>query len=580
MSKVSVEQIKRESRGLRGRIVETMRSKASHFEESEIQLIKFHGSYQQDDRDKRAELRKQKLDKAWSFMTRTKMPGGLITAEQYLAHDDFADRLANGTLRLTTRQGIQFHGILMGGLKEVIASINKIGLTTWGACGDVVRNTMGPSAPIADAAHRDSQLLAREISDAFLARSSAYSDIWLDGEKVDLTGDPATNDEEVEEPIYGKVYLPRKFKIGIAVAPRNDVDIYSQDIGLVPHLEGDRVAGYTLVIGGGFGMTHGMVDTRPCLAKPFAYVACNEVVTVTEAIVKTQREYGNREDRKQARMKYLVEAKGIEWFRKEVRDRVACTLHPPKELHFDTVGDPLGWHEQGDGKLFCGVHVPQGRIRDVESGPYFKEAFRRIAGELGFPIRITANTNILFCDIKPEQKLALEKILDAHHIPRDDSFTEMRKMAHACVSLPTCGLGLAESERAFDKVLDRIDNSLRELGLEREPILVRMTGCPNGCARPYNADIAFVGRAPEKYAMYVGGSVRGDRLAGLEQKVITFDEIPAAVHALLEDFAKNRTEGEIFADYMARARSLGPRPDPEQFHVELAERQQRFRAEV
>ncbi len=575
MAKVSVEEIKRDSRGLRGLIEETLQSNASHFEEAELQLLKFHGTYQQDDRDRRAELRKQKLDKDWSFMTRTKMPGGLITAKQYLAHDDFADRLANGTLRLTTRQGIQFHGILKGGLKEIIASIREIGLTTWGACGDVVRNTMGPAAPLADAAHKDAQLLAQEISDAFLPRSQAYAQIWLDGEKIDLEGS-GDGPEEVDEPIYGKVYLPRKFKMAIAVPPRNDADIYSQDIGLVPHLEDDRVAGYTLLIGGGFGMTHGMVNTRPVLAKPFAYVARDEVVAVIETIVKIQREYGNRKNRKQARMKYLVESAGIDWFLNAVRNRVSCTLEAPKEVNFDTVADPLGWHEQGDGKLFLGVHVPQGRIRDVENGPRFKEAFHRIASEHDLPIRITGNTNVVFCDIDPALRESLDALLKEHRIPRDEDLTEMRKIAHACVALPTCGLALSESERVFDDVLDQIDRSLKELGLEREPILVRMTGCPNGCARPYNADIAFVGRSPGKYAMYVGGSIRGDRLAGLEMKTVTFDDIPGVVHTLLEDFATHKTKGESFTDYVARARDIGPRPTPEQFHVELSERQQRL----
>lgn len=576
MAKVSVEEIKRKSRALRGEIAPTLHSSASHFEEAEVQLLKFHGTYQQDDRDKRAELRKQNLDKAWSFMTRTKMPGGRISAAQYIAHDDFADKLANGTLRLTTRQGIQFHGVLKGGLKEVIAGINEIGLTTWGACGDVVRNTMGPAAPIKDAAHEDAQKLAQEISDAFLARSHAYSDIWLDGEKVELDSANTDGAGDEDEPVYGKVYLPRKFKMGIAVPPCNDVDIYSQDVAFVPHLSNGIVEGYTMLIGGGFGMTHGMVNTRPALAAPLAFVTRDEVVAVTEAIVKIQREYGNRKDRKQARMKYLVASAGLNWFRNAIRNRTGCTLHPPKDFTFDSVADRLGWNEQGDGKLFCGIHIPQGRILNRGDGVRFKDALRKIAGEFDFPISITANTNVIFCDIDPAQREAVDAILAEHRVPHVDDFTEMRKTAHACVALPTCGLALSESERIFDDVLDQIDASLVKLGLEREPILIRMTGCPNGCARPYNADIAFVGRAPGKYAMYVGGSIRGDRLAGLEHKVIALEDIPGAVESLLEDYAKNRNAGENFTDYVARTREVGPRPDPEQFHFELKERSERL----
>ncbi|MFV1995156.1 MAG: NADPH-dependent assimilatory sulfite reductase hemoprotein subunit, partial [Verrucomicrobiales bacterium] len=571
MAKISVEQIKRQSRGLRGAIAETLASRASHFEEAELQLLKFHGTYQQDDRDKRSELRKQKLDKAWSFMTRTKMPGGRITARQYLAHDNFADRLANGTLRLTTRQGIQFHGVLKGDLKALIAGIDEVGLTTYGACGDVVRNTMAPVAAIADAVHEDAQALATEISDAFLPRSCAYSEIWLDGEKLDPPGG-ANDEEQVEDPIYGRVYLPRKFKIGIAIPPSNDIDIYSQDLGLVPHVVEGALEGYTILIGGGFGMSHGKSETRPHLAKPIAYVIRRDVVGVIKTIVKIQREYGNRKNRKQARMKYLVASAGIPWFRNAIVQRNEATLHPPREFHFESVADPLGWHEQGDGKHFLGVYVPQGRIRDHESGPRAQSAFREIATTLDCPIRITANTNILFHDIENEEKAQVDAILAKHGVAPAESLTEIRKTAIACVSLPTCGLGLAESERVFDDVLDKIDDVLRDLSLESEPILIRMTGCPNGCARPYNADIAFVGRAPKKYAMYVGGSIRGDRLAGLEEKVVTEEEIPGRVRKLLEDFAANRVEGELFSDYLGRVRELAAEPGSEQFHLELTDR--------
>lgn len=572
MAKESVEDIKRESRGLRGEIVSTINSKASHVEEAEYQLLKFHGTYQQDNRDTRSERRKQKLDKEWIFMVRSKMPGGRMTAEQYILHDDLANNVGWENLRLTTRQGIQLHGIVIGELKTVIAGVVNSGLTTLGACGDVVRNTMGPASPIKDKVHEDCQKLTEEITEAFLPTTNSYTDIWLNGEKLNLDeGDPS---QDPEDPIYGKMYLPRKFKIGISVPPRNDVDIFSQDIGMAPYAPNGEVEGYNIWIGGGFGMSHGKEETRPFLAKPFAYVERKDVVEAVKGIVKVQRDYGNRADRKLARLKYLVANTTMAWFRNAVQERTEghIEFHELKEMEFDSVSDALGWHEQGDGKFFRGIHVSQGRIEDIEGGARYKTAFREIAEQLGHPMIVTPNCNLIVADVPEGEKDALDKILDKYAIPHGELFTATRQTAHACVALPTCGLALAESERVFGGMLDSVDDILRDLGLENEPILVRMTGCPNGCARPYNSDIAFVGRAPNKYAMYVGGSHRGDRLAGLYKKVITFDEIPGEIRSLLEDFAKGREEGESFTDYWDRTRERGEDPEASHFHVELAER--------
>jgi len=571
MSKGSTEEIKITSRGLRGTIAQALADPAiTHIDDSDSVLLKHHGSYQQDDRDLRAQLAKEKKDKAWSFMVRSKMPGGRVTAAQWLIHDDLCTKAA-GTIRLTTRQGIQLHGVLKGHLKEVIAGINRSGLTTIGACGDVVRNTMGPASPFKDFIHEDVQLLAQEISRRFLWRSSGYSEIWLDGEKLDLLSE-CQLPPEVEDPIYGKVWLPRKFKIGIAIPPRNDVDIFSNDVGLVPHVVNGAVEGYSLFVGGGFGMSHGQLATRPFLARPLGYVIRAGVAAAVEAVVTTQRDFGNREDRKQARLKYLVESRGIDWFRSEVQRRVpGVEILPVKEFRFDTVEDELGWHEQGDGKWFCGVYVSQGRIKDAD-GPRYRSAFREIAQSLRLPFVITPNANLIIGDIAPEQRAAVVAILAKNSVPFPAGMTATRKVAHACVALPTCGLSLSESERVFGSVLDGIDGILRELKLENEPILIRMTGCPNGCARPYNADIAFVGRAPGKYAMFVGGSIRGDRLAGLEKKVVALADIPNTVRPLLEDFAKNRVNGERFTDFWGRTRVNGEAPAPEQFHVEFTER--------
>jgi sulfite reductase beta subunit-like hemoprotein len=530
----------------------------------------------------RAERSKAKLDKDWSFMIRSKMPGGRITAKQYLIHDDLCTK-AMGNLRLTNRQGIQLHGVLKGGLKEVIHNVCHSGLSTMGACGDVVRNTMGPAAPIKDAAHADAQKLTEEISQRFLWRSTAYADIWLDGEKIDpeWIKDPEVNPEvravttapEGEDPIYGKIYLPRKFKMAVAIQPSNDVDLWSQDVSFIPHLVNGEVEGYTITVGGGFGMSHGQLSTRPFLAQPLFYVKRAHVVDATEAIVTTQRDHGNRTERKNARMKYTVQTMGIDAFRAEVQRRLpGIETFPAKELKFDTVEDHLGWHEQGDGKLYCAVYVSMGRIVDKENGPQYRSAFAELACTLDLPYIITPNTNVIIADIAPEQKDAVDAILAKHGVVHSDEMTRARKVAHACVALPTCGLSLSESERALPGIMDKIDPVLRELGMENEPILFRMTGCPNGCGRPYNADFGFVGRAPNKYAMFVGGSVRGDRLAGLEFKSVLGDDIPTKVREFLTAFKAERKDGEIFADWFARTRTTGEAPTPEQFHIELAER--------
>jgi sulfite reductase beta subunit-like hemoprotein len=565
MASKSVEEIKSESHALRGTIEETLHGESSHFTDDEYQLLKFHGTYQQDNRDERAARKNENLDKAWMFMVRSKLPGGALTAEQYLAHDRIAGDLGNGTLRITTRQGFQLHGVLKGDLKACIQRINDSGITTWGACGDVVRNTTGAPSPFKDEAHLDAQRLAKELSDAFLAKSRAYAEIWLNGESLNKeTGEP--------EPIYGKVYLPRKFKIGIAVPPRNDIDIYTNDLGFITHIKNGKVAGYTVVAGGGFGMTHGKTDTFPALAKPLFYVSREHAVKAAVAVVTAQRDYGNRTDRKHARLKYLIDERGVDWFRDEVLKRLDAPVEPPKKVHWNTVSDAYGWQEQGDGKLFCALWIEEGRIKDTPERKW-RSAFRKIAEEFRFPIRLTTNCNIIFHDIDPSLKKKVTEILINHGIPNPEDLTETRRLAQACVALPTCGLALAESERVFHLVLDEIDEILNDYGLTDEPILIRMTGCPNGCARPYNADIAFVGRAPGKYALYVGGSITGERLAGLQEKTIAIEDIPNRVRELLREFVENRRGNETFTSYWGRTHVNGPAPKPEQFHVEFAQRE-------
>ena len=572
MAARSVEEIKSESHALRGTIQESLLGDGSHFSDDEYQLLKFHGTYQQDDRDQRLPRKKKNLDKAWMFMVRSKLPGGALSAQQYLAHDRIAGDLGNGTLRITTRQGFQLHGVLKGDLQECIRRINESGITTWGACGDVVRNTTAAPSPFKDEAHLDAQRLAKELSDTFLAKTTAYAEIWLNDEHLN-------RETEDAEPIYGKVYLPRKFKIGIAIPPRNDIDIYTNDLGFISNVENGVVTGYTVVAGGGFGMTHGQTETFPALAKPLFYVAREHAVQAAVAVVSAQRDFGNRNDRKRARLKYLIDERGINWFREEVVKRLDAPYEPAKAVRWDTVSDVFGWQEQGDGKLFFTLWIEEGRIKDTQKRQW-RTAFRTIAEELGLPIRLTTNCNIIFHDIDPAEKERVTEILTAHGIPKPEDLTETRRLAQACVALPTCGLALAESERVFHLVLDKIDDILKDLELCEEPILIRMTGCPNGCARPYNADIAFVGRMPGKYALYVGGSVTGERLAGLQEKTVTLEEIPARVRALLEEFVQNRRANETFSNYWGRTHVNGPAPKPDQFHVEFTQRENKSLAGV
>ncbi|WP_018289958.1 NADPH-dependent assimilatory sulfite reductase hemoprotein subunit [Verrucomicrobium sp. 3C] len=566
-SQSPAEQVKASSDRLRGTLAEALRdAAATHFSETDAQILKFHGSYQQDDRDRRTERRKAGLDKDWIFMIRTKTPGGRLSAAQYLALDRLAETVGNGTLRITTRQGIQLHGIQKTDLRRAVSEIITSGILTWGACGDVVRNTVATPVPVADPIYREIQELAASLSQTFLSRSRAYSEVWIDGEPLPL-GEAGPTEEE---PIYGATYLPRKFKIGIALPPRNDVDVFSNDLGLIAHASGQEVEGYTLLAGGGHGMTHGLRQTQPHLAEPLFYVPKERVQEAAIAVVTAQRDYGNRQDRKRSRLKYLLLDRGIDWLRREVASRLSFAPEPPRPFSFTTVADPLGWHEQGDGKLFVGLFVENGRILD-RPGFRLRQALRQIAIDFGFPIRLTANGNLFLADIPCERKAQLDEFLAEYGVPTTLPTTAARSIAHACVALPTCGLALAESERVFPTVMEKIDRILEEFGLQEEPILIRMSGCPNGCSRPYNADLSFVGRAPGKYAFFAGGSLAGDRLAGLEKRSVGLEEIPDLIRGYLAAFARERLPEESFSQYWARTRPRGPLPSPDQFHDEAVE---------
>ncbi len=549
MAGKSVEDIKRESQQLRGTIAQELADPSPKFSDDNVHLLKFHGIYQGDNRDQRSTLRKQGLDLAYEFMIRSKIPGGVLTAQQYLVHDRLAQTLGNGTLRITSRQGLQFHSVVKGNLHEMMRGINESGIRTWGACGDVVRNVTASSAPLTDAAHQAVQQLATELSQAFYARSRAYSEIWLDGERL-----PEIEEDSPVGDIYGDVYLPRKFKFAIAIPPRNDVDIFTNDVGFVLHQKQGVVEGYTVVVGGGLGMTFGKLETYPRLASPLFFIRPEHALAAAKAIVSVERDFGNREDRKLSRLKYLIDSRGLDWFREEVIARMdGIKVDMPRVLRFRTMMDLLGWHEHGDGRWYCGVRIDGGRLNDFEHVKY-RSGIRALAERFQCEMRFTANHNILFCGLNESDRDEFDRIMAEYGIPQYDQYAVARRYSMSCVSLPTCSLGLAESERIFEGVMDKIEAILRELNLEDEAILFRLSGCPNGCSRPYNADFGFVGRAPGKYALYVGGSYVGDRLAQLEERQVELDEIPNRVRYYLEEFTLKRQFGEMFSDYWARTR--------------------------
>ncbi len=551
-SKSKIEAIKLSSSGLRGSIANTLASDATHFDETETQLLKFHGIYQQDDRDLRVANRKAGLEKAWSLMVRLNIPGGALTAAQWLDLDQLADTHANGTLRITTRQSIQFHVVAKRNLPGLIREINNALLTTLAACGDVQRNVMACPAPIDDEPHNAVRALVAEITRALLPRTGAYHEIWLDGERI------LTSRDESED-FYGEAYLPRKFKTGVALDTDNCVDIYSYDCGLVGLTEDSRLIGFNLLAGGGFGMTHRKPDTIARLASSIGFVPRERAVDAVRAVAAIFQDHGNREDRRHARLKYLLESWGVERFRAAVNDRLDGALEPSRPMRAPRQRDHLGPHEQGDDRHFFGVFVQNGRVRDTEESRQ-RTAFRQIAAELSPSVHLTPMQSILFGNLTSEQIDRLVEILREHHVPTEDRLTNARRYSMACPALPTCGLALAESERVAPAVFDAIADELSRLGLGDLDLNIRMTGCPNGCARPYNADIGLVGRKPGVYHVYVGGGLAGDRLADLYAADVAIDTVVETLRPLLERFRNERRKGEALGEFYQRLlHRKGPR---------------------
>jgi sulfite reductase (ferredoxin) len=542
MSKESkVESAKREGRHLRGTIAEQLHDGGSHFEGDDVTLLKFHGTYQQDDRDAR-KRRDESAEKAFAFMVRVALPAGALDADQYLALEEVADRWANGTLRVTTRQGFQFHGVLKRDLKATIAEVNHRLMTTLAACGDVSRNVMGCPAPVDDEVHQAVRAAARGIAERLRPASKAYHEIWLDGEKQVSTE---------EEPFYGDVYLPRKFKTGVALATDNCVDIWSQDVGLVAIANGRTITGFNVLVGGGLGMTHHKADTTARLAQPLGFVAAEHAVEAVRIVASIFRDYGNRADRRHARLKYLLAEWGMERFRAEFERRAEFPLSPAVELPSLPYHDHLGRHRQPDGRWFYGVFVQSGRITDI-GGQRLKTALHEIVTRLRPGVRLTGQQNVLLTDLDDAGVKAVETILREHGVTPAQELSAARRFSMACPALPTCGLAVADSERAIPEVLDRFEAELSALGLRDEPLTIRMTGCPNGCARPYTADIAFVGRSLGLYNVYVGGGLGGDRVVDLFRADVRLDELLDAVRPLLVRWAAERAPGEGLSDFYQR----------------------------
>jgi sulfite reductase (ferredoxin) len=542
----AVEGIKEASRQLRGTIGEELQKDSDHFSEQDKQLLKFHGSYQQEDRDARKNRKKEGVGKHYLFMVRCKIPGGRLTAKQYLAVDDLAGAHANGTLRFTTRQGIQLHGVLKSDLKQTIAGINACLLSTLGACGDVERNVMACPAPHYDGVHAQLQETAAILAAHLAPRSLAYHEIWLNGQPV---GEPDAVPDL--EPLYGKVYLPRKFKTGLALPEDNCIDIHAQDLGLLAIVENGTIVGYNLLVGGGMGMTHGNANTFPHLARPICYVPAGAVVGAAEAVVRLFRDQGNRADRKRARIKYLVHDWGVEKFREVLSGYIGGTLQPARPVQVHGFEPHLGWQPQGDGKWYFGLSIENGRVKD-EGRLRLRTGLRKIIERFQPALRLTPLQDILLCDLDAGARAEIESILEEHGIPRPDQISNVQKYSMACPAIPTCGLAISESERALPGIIDELEAELKRLGLEQEKLSVRMTGCPNGCARPYQSDIGIVGRSGDKFTLFVGGHVLGHRLNFQLKDLVHRDELLPTLVPLLEHFRTERQTGESFGDYCHR----------------------------
>jgi sulfite reductase (ferredoxin) len=556
MSKANVEVVKVESRGLRGTLAAEFANSEAFLTDEAKTLIKFHGSYQQEDRDARKNKDKTEGDgKNYQFMIRSRIPGGQMTAGQYLTHDDIASEFGNDTLRITTRQAFQLHGVIKHDLPGTIRRLNGALVTTFGACGDVVRNVMSCPSPTNDARQLAIQAIAEQLSTELLPRTQAYHQIWIDGTALVADEAPA----EIE-PMYGPTYLPRKFKVAIAIPGDNCVDVFTDDVGLIAIFaptdtqssEAEpQLIGFNLAVGGGMGQNHTDSETFARLADLVGFVTPDQVLETVKAVVTIHRDFGDRTNRKHARLKYVLHEWGVEKFRTELQSRVPFAVQDAKPMPAFHVHDHLGWNDQGDGKWALGIPVENGRI--VDRGDFrLRSGLRTVIETYQPAVRLTAQQNILLTDIVPENRAAIDALLTEHNVLNVKTISGVRRYGLACPALPTCGLAITEAERALPTVIDELEVILAELDLEDEPLSVRMTGCPNGCARPYVAEIAFVGRALNKYMLYLGGNFVGTRLATPFLDLVPLTDLSATLRVVLTLFHDTREPGESFGEFVER----------------------------
>jgi len=539
------EAVKQQSHQLRGHIARDLGDSEAPFDKEGYSLLKFHGIYQGYDRDSATERKQRGDQKAWQLMARIRIPGGRLTAAQYLALDALADRYANGSLRVTTRQSIQFHGIVKPGLKAAMGEINAALLTTLAACGDVVRTVTTVPAPIRDAVHDRLEADARLLSSELLPTTGAYHEIWVDGAKwTDGT-------DEAPDPLYGERYLPRKFKIGVAVPDDNTIDVLTNDLAIVALWEGRTLQGYNFLLGGGHGMTHNNPATYARLATPVAFVEPDDLVAAVKAAVGLHRDYGDRGNRRHARLKYVIAERGEEWARAEMSRALGKALAPCRAMPEFAVPEHLGWHEQGDGRLYLGIPVPSGRIVDGQSRR-LRTALREIVARFGCDPILMPSQDIILSEIAPESRAAIEAALREHAVELVEDLLPAERWALACPALPSCGLALTEAERVRDDIVGAITARLARWGLERERLSIRITGCPNGCARPYTGDIGIVGRIPGFYSLYVGGDFAGTRLNEAVAERLSIGDIADALDPLFALYAASRRPGEGFGDFCHR----------------------------
>ncbi len=535
------EGLKASSPALSGTIAPTLANPAlDRFTEDDYEFLKFHGIYQQDDRDQR------KIAKHYMFMVRGRLPGGVVLPEHYLAFDRLSTQYANNTLRITSRQGFQFHGVVKSGLGSFMKGLNDALATTLAACGDVNRNVMASPTPATTPLIEQIQADARIVSDALLPKTRAYHQIWVEGVPLNLNDEP-----DFTDPLYGKTYLPRKFKTAFAIPPLNDIDIFTNDLGYVAIVEGGKLAGYNLLVGGGLGMSHGNTQTFPRLADVIGFLTRDQLVTAAKAVVTVHRDFGDRTNRKHARLKYVLEEKGVEWFRGQFEERAGFNLQPVRPFQFTRQGDTFGWHQQLDGNYFLGLYVETGRIKDTDK-LQLKTALRKVVEQFHAEVRLTPSQNLLLTHVKPADRAAITTLLAQHGVPVENQATVIRRVSMACPALPTCGLALSESERIFPDVLARIEALLGEVGLAGEEIIIRMTGCPNGCARSSMAELGFIGKAPGKYQVCVGGNESCTRLNRLYFESVKNEDIVATLRPVFLRFKNERVQGERFGDFSAR----------------------------